>query len=288
MIIKHDITGLFQTRQIKLNNMELDKTQNKLASGLRITTAGDDASGLAVSEHMRSQIRGLSRANLNAQDGISLIETTDGFLSNISSMLQRIRELAVQASNGIYTSEDRVQIQVEISAIIDEIDRIASHAQFNGLTILTGKFSQAIEGEEIYGSMWFHIGANMDQRERIVIGTITAQALGIKNSVDEILSVSTTDKANRAIGVLDSALTILNKQRADLGAYYNRLFYTSKGLSISAENTQSSESVIRDADMAKQMISYVKYRLLVNTNFELMQRHKIVKNDSIIYLLYKG
>ena len=288
MIIKHDITGLFQTRQMKINGMQMDKVQNKLASGVRINNAGDDASGLAVSEKMRSQIRGLSRANLNAQDGISFIETTDGFLSGISSMLQRLRELAVQAANGVYTNADRAQIQVEISALVDEIDRIASHAQFNGLTILTGKFSDAMEGEEIYGSMWFHVGANMDQRERIVIGTITAKAMGIKNSEDKSLSVSSLENANNAIGVIDSALTVLNKQRADLGAYYNRLFYTSKGLSISAENTQSSESIIRDADMAKQMISYVKYRILDQTNIAVAQKHKLVKTDALLYLLYKS
>jgi flagellin len=288
VIIKHDVTSIFQQRQLKVNNMEGDKILEKLSSGLRINKAGDDASGLAVSEHMRSQIKGLNRANLNAQDGISLIETTDGHLSGITSMLQRIRELAVQASNGIYTSEDRLQIQIEVSSLIDEIDRVASHAQFNGLTMLTGRFSEAIEGEHVYGSMWFHIGANMDQRERVVISTITAKALGLKYFGGDVLSISTADKANFAIGAIDNALMKVNKQRADLGAYYNRMLYTSKGLMITSENTQAAESAIRDADMAKETVNYLKHQILTQSNLNVIQRNNIIKNDSLIYLIMKN
>ena len=288
VIIKHDVASIFQLRQLKINNMEGEKTLEKLSSGLRINRAGDDASGLAVSEHMRSQIKGLNRANLNAQDGISLIETADGYLSNVTSMLQRIRELAVQASNGIYTSEDRLQIQVEVSSLIDEIDRVASHAQFNGLAILTGRFSEAIEGEHLYGSMWFHLGANMNQRERVIIGTITSKALGLKNFQDNIISISTADKANSTIGSLDKALMKVNKQRADLGAYYNRLLYASKGLMISSENTQAAESVIRDADMAKETVDYLKHQILTQSNLNVIQRNNIIKNDSLIYLIMKN
>lgn len=289
MVIKHDLTGQFQVRQMKINELDFTKSQEKLSSGLRINRAGDDPSGLAVSEHMRAQIFGLNRANLNAQDGISFIETTDGYLSNVSSILQRIRELAVQSANGIYDNNDRTLIQVEVSALIDEVDRIASHAQFNGLNMLTGKFSASIEGEQLFGSMWFHLGANMNQKERVFIGTITSQSLGLRNRTgNTMLSLSTPDKSNSALGTLDKALTRVNSERASLGAYYNRLFYTSKGLMLSSENTQHSESVIRDADMALEMIRFVKSKILIQNISQLINRNRIVKNDAMLFLLFRS
>jgi len=286
MIINHNMSALYTQRQLKENDLAAQKDIEKLSSGQRINRAGDDAAGLAVSEKMRSQIRGLNRASMNAQDGISFIQSTEGYLQNTQDMLQRIRELAVQASNGIYTEEDRMQIQVEVSQLVDEIDRIASHAQFNGLTMLTGRFADATrDGNFAPGSMWFHIGANMDQREKSYIGTMTSKALGMKNAVSgEIMTLSTPDAANRAIGTLDLALQKVSKQRADLGAYQNRMEFAVKGILIGAENLQAAESRIRDTDMAKQVVEHSKSNILLQTaNAMLAQANQ--KNQSVLQLL---
>ncbi|HON89128.1 MAG TPA: flagellin, partial [Spirochaetales bacterium] len=206
MIINHNLSAMFANRNVGINNLNVEKNMEKLSSGLRINRAGDDASGLAVSEKMRSQIRGLNQASKNAANGISLIQTSEGYLQESQDILQRLRELAIQASNGIYTNEDRMQIQVEVSQLVDEIDRIASHAQFNGMNLLTGRFARENGDNIITSSMWFHIGANMDQRERVFIGTMTSKALGVRNvGSEEIMSLSTPENANRSIGVLDAS-----------------------------------------------------------------------------------
>jgi flagellin len=284
MRINHNISAMFAHRQLKFNSNSLDKQISKLASGLRITKAGDDASGLAVSEKMRAQIRGLQRASANAEDGISFIQTTEGYLQNSQDILQRIRELAIQASNGIYTTEDRMQIQVEVSALVDEVDRIASHAQFNGLNMLTGRFARATQTGKPAASMWFHIGANMDQREKVYIGTMTATALKLKGSTGSILSLSTPDKANAAIGTIDLALTSISKQRADLGAYQNRLEYATKGLMVGAENLQAAESRIRDADMAKEMMKYTTDQILIQSSTAMLAQAN-QKSQNVLTLL---
>jgi flagellin len=235
----------------------------KLSSGMKINRAGDDASGLAVSEKMRAQIRGLNQASTNAKNGISFIQTTEGYLQETTDIVQRIRELAVQSSNGIYSAEDRMQIQVEVSSLIAEVDRIASTAQFNGMNMLTGRFARPTGENVVTSSMWFHIGANMDQRTQVYIGTMSAAALGLRNVGDEsIMTLETPDEANRAIGTLDEALKKINKQRADLGAYQNRLEKTVTGLDIGAENLQASESRIRDTDMAAEMVEFTKDQVL--------------------------
>ena len=263
MIINHNMSAMNATRQSKVNAGNTAKSMEKLSSGLRINRAADDASGLAVSEKMRAQIRGLNQASRNASDGISFIQTTEGYLQETSDILQRIRELSVQSSNGIYTAEDRMQIQVEVSQLVDEVDRIASHAQFNGMNMLTGRFAKDTGMNTVSSSMWLHIGANMDQREQVFIGTMTAEALGMRQvGTGQIVSISTAEGANRNIGVVDDALKRLNKQRADLGAYQNRLEYAIKGLDVGAENLQASESRIRDLDMAKEMVEQTKSNIL--------------------------
>lgn len=263
MIINHNMSALFASRQNKINDGNTAKSMEKLSSGMRITRAGDDASGLAVSEKMRSQIRGLRQASRNASDGISFIQTTEGYLQETSDVMQRIRELAIQASNGIYSSEDRMQIQVEISQLVDEVDRVASHAQFNGMNMLTGRFARFTGLNTVTGSMWFHIGANMDQRERVYIGTMTAEALGVRQvGSGIIISLSTPEQANRNIGVVDEALKQINKQRADLGAYQNRLEMAVKGLDVGEENLQASESRIRDLNMARESVELTKNQIL--------------------------
>ena len=263
MVINHNMSALFANRQLGITGLYLNKDMEKLSSGERINRAGDDASGLAVSEKMRSQIRGLNQASQNASNGISFIQTTEGYLQETTDIIQRIRELAIQASNGIYSDEDRMQIQVEVSSLIDEVDRIASSAQFNGMNMLTGRFALPTGENVVTGSMWFHIGANMDQRTQVYIGTMTAQALGVRAAgTEEKMSLSTPEDANRAIGTLDEAIKKINKQRADLGAYQNRLELTVKGLNVSAENLQASESRIRDTDMAGQMVEFTKNSIL--------------------------
>ncbi|MBO4532382.1 MAG: flagellin [Treponema sp.] len=263
MVINHNMSAMFANRQLGITGLSLDKDMEKLSSGMRINRAGDDASGLAVSEKMRSQIRGLNQAAQNAQNGISFIQTTEGYLQETTDLMQRIRELAVQSSNGIYSDEDRMQIQVEVSALISEVDRIASSAQFNGMNMLTGRFAMPTGENVVTGSMWFHIGANMDQRTQVFIGTMSAMALGIREiGSEEKMSIATPEDANRAIGTIDEALKKINKQRADLGAYQNRLDLTVKGLNVSAENLQASESRIRDADMASQMVEFTKNSVL--------------------------
>ncbi len=263
MVINHNMSAMYAQRSNGLNELATQKSMEKLSSGLKINRAGDDASGLAVSEKMRSQIRGLNQASENAENGISFIQTTEGYLQETQDILQRLRELAVQSSNGIYSDEDRMQIQVEVSSLIDEVDRIASTAQFNGMNMLTGRFARPTGENVVTGSMWFHIGANMDQRTQVYIGTMTASALGIRNVGDESkLSLSAPDDANRAIGTLDEALKKVSKQRADLGAYQNRLEKTVEGLNVSAENLQASESRIRDTDMAAEMVELTKDQVL--------------------------
>ncbi len=285
MIINHNMSAIFADRQLKMNNLQLDKNMEKLSSGLRIARAGDDASGLAVSEKMRSQIRGLRQASRNAENGISFIQTTEGYLQESQDIMQRLRELAVQSSNGIYTDEDRMQIQVEVSALVDEVDRIASHAQFNGMNMLTGRFARQTGENVITASMWLHIGANMDQRVQVFIGTMTSTGLGVRNIGNkQIVSLSTPDGANRTIGILDAALKLINKQRADLGAYQNRLEYAVKGLDIGAENLQAAESRIRDADMAGEMVEYTKNAILTQSATAMLAQAN-TKTRTVLQLL---
>lgn len=263
MVINHNMSAMFAQRSQGLTDLNNQKNMEKLSSGMKINRAGDDASGLAVSEKMRSQIRGLNQASTNAKNGISFIQTTEGYLQETEDIIQRIRELAVQSSNGIYTDEERMQIQVEVSSLIAEVDRIASCAQFNGMNMLTGRFARPTGENSVTASMWLHIGANMDQRTQVYIGTMSATALGLRAvGTEEIMTLESPDEANRAIGTLDEAIKKINKQRADLGAYQNRLEKTVVGLDIGAENLQASESRIRDTDMAKEMVDFTKNQVL--------------------------
>jgi len=259
MIINHNLSAIFTHRTMKFQEWNTNKDMEKLSSGMRINRAGDDASGLAVSEKMRTQIKGLRRAEMNTEDGMSFIQTTEGYLGETQEIVQRIRVLAVQAANGIYTTEDRQQIQIEVSELVDEIDRIASQAEFNKMKMLTGSFARL----NPTASMWFHMGANMHQRERVFIETMTSAGLKLRNpTVLTFVSISTQSKANAVIGLADEALRLISKQRADLGAYYNRLEHAAKGLMNAYENIQAAESRIRDTDMAETMTSFTRYQIL--------------------------
>ena len=267
MIINHNISAIFSHRVLKFHDVDLQKDIEKLSSGMRINRAGDDAAGLAVSEKMRTQIHGLRQAERNTEDGISFIQTTEGYLGELANIVQRVRVLAVQSANGIYSAMDRQMIQVEVSALVDEIDRISSQAEFNKMKMLTGSFARMTPT----ASMWFHMGPNMHQRERVFVNTMTTQALGLRNPmVLTFISISTPDKANAVIGLADNALTRIAKQRADLGAYQNRLEYAAKGLMNAYENVQAAESRIRDTDMAEQMISYTKFQILTQASTAML------------------
>ena len=205
-----------------------------------------------------------------------MAETTD--------IMQRMRELAVQAANGIYSAEDRMQIQVEVSQLVDEVDRIASHAQFNGMNLLTGRFAKDSATEV----MQLQVGANMDQNEKIYVGTMTAMALGITGGMQggegDMISLSSMDGANMAIGTIDNALKQINKQRADLGAYQNRFELAYNGVAIAAENLQAAESRIRDADMAKQVVEYTKNQILMQSGTAMLAQAN-TQPQSVVRLL---
>ncbi|MDR0707520.1 MAG: flagellin, partial [Treponema sp.] len=248
MIINHNLSAQFADRSLGIVQDRITGNIEKLSSGERINKAADDASGLAVSEKLRSQIRGLNQADRNIQNGVSFIQTTEGYLQETGDILQRLRELSVQAANGIYTEEDREQIQVEVSQLVDEVNRIASHAQFNGMALLTGAF-----GRESSTVMQIQVGANENQNERFYVENMNAEALGIEG-----LTLTSADEANDAIKMLDDALHIVSKQRADLGGFQNRLEMASGGVQIGAENLQSAESRIRDTNIAAETVLYTK------------------------------
>jgi flagellin len=281
MIINHNLSALFANRQLGVNEASSARTTEKLSSGQRINRAGDDASGLAVSEKLRAQIRGLNQASRNVANGVSFIQTTEGYLDETTSILQRLRELSVQSANGIYSDEDRMMIQVEVSQLVDEIDRIASHAQFNGMNIMTGRFAK--EGPSV---MQFQIGANMDQNMAVYIGTMTSQSLGLKETqgTDDRISMGDVEDANRAIGTIDSALKSVTRQRADLGAYQNRMEMAKKGIDVAAENLQASESRIRDADIAIEMVKYTKDQILQQAATAMLVQSNI-SSDLVLKLL---
>lgn len=282
MIINHNMSSMYANRVLGISNDNIMKNMEKLSSGERINRAGDDASGLAVSEKMRSQIRGLNQASKNINNGVSFIQTTEGYLQETTDILQRVRELAVQAANGIYSDEDRMQIQVEVSQLVSEVDRVASQAQFNGMNLLTGRF-----GANSESVMQFHIGANMDQNARVYVGTMTAQALGLKGAQggeDDSISIKEPESANATIGTIDSALLVVSKQRADLGAYQNRFEMAAKGVDVAAENTQAAESRIRDTNMANEMVNYTRNQILTQSGTAMLAQANS-KSQNVLALL---
>jgi len=283
MIINHNLSAMYANRQLGSVQNEVTKSIQKLSSGQRINSAADDASGLAVSEKLRGQIRGLNQADRNIQNGVSFIQASEGYLQETQDIMHRIRELAVQSANGVYSNEDRMQIQVEVSQLVDEVNRIASHAQFNGMNILTGAFAR---NSAVGKTMQFQVGANMDQSVQVFIGTMTAQALGLKDAqgLTGALSLSSAEGANNAIGNLDVALKRVSKQRADLGAYQNRFEMAAKGIEVASENLQASESRIRDVDMASEMVNYTKNTILSQAGNAMLAQAN-TKTNSVMQLL---
>ncbi|WP_020155004.1 flagellin Hag [Caldibacillus debilis] len=255
MRINHNISALNTYRQLSFNNTQTAKNLEKLSSGYRINRAGDDAAGLAISEKMRGQIRGLEMATKNAQDGISLIQTAEGALNETHAILQRIRELAVQAANDTNTDNDRKELQKEVDQLIAEIDRIADTTQFNTKNLLNGSGTGIV----------FHIGANSAQSVTLDISSMKAKALGLQTSGAsglQNLKIDTQADADAAISTIDTAIDTVSSERAKLGAMQNRLEHTINNLGTAAENLTAAESRIRDVDMAKEMMEFTKNSIL--------------------------
>ncbi len=265
MRISHNMSAIFANRQLQAVSDKMDKAIEKLASGERINRAGDDASGLAVSEKMRTQINGLLQAEKNAQNGLSFIQVAEGSLQQINDILQRVRALSVQSANGIYSNADRLQIQVEVSQLVEEVDRITTSAEFNRMKMLTGMYARKSK----IGSMFFHVGPNQGQRMRAFIGTMSSKALSLTDG-NKKRSISTVGQANSMIGTIDLALDRLNRQRADLGAYYNRIENTVSALTRSYENMLAADSRIRDADMASEMVEFTKNQILTKSGVAML------------------
>jgi flagellin len=271
MRINHNMSAIFANRQLQQISVKLDKSIERLSSGEVINRAGDDASGLAVSEKMRTQVMGLLQAERNAQNGLSFIQVTEGSLHQLNEILQRVRMLSVQAANGIYSDLDRQQIQVEVSQLIEEVDRIATSAEFNRLKVLTGRYSK----ESKIGSMFFHVGPNQNQRIRAYIATMSTKALNLIDQGGKKRSISTVGQANAMIGYVDLALDKLNRQRAGLGAYYNRLENTVNALTRSYENMLAADSRIRDVDMAAEMVEFTKNQVLLQSGIAMLVQANI-------------
>jgi flagellin len=250
MRIQHNLNAMNSLRQLGMNNTNTGKNLEKLSSGFRINRAGDDAAGLAISEKMRAQINGLEMATKNAEDGISLIQTAEGGLNETHAILQRMRELAVQAANGTNQAEDLQSIQDEIDALADEIDRIGDSTKFNGIDLLNGG-SMASDG------IGFQIGANNADYESVslTIASMKADALGVDN-------IDVTSDALSALDDIDDAIADVSAARAGLGAMQNRLEHTINNLGVTTENLTAAESRIRDVDMAKEMMAYTKNNIL--------------------------
>jgi flagellin len=265
MRISHNMSAIFANRQLQLVSDRMDKSIERLASGERIIRAGDDASGLAVSEKMRTQINGLLQAERNALNGLSFVQVAEGSLQQINDVLQRVRMLSVQSANGIYSDSDRLQIQVEVSQLIDEVDRITTSAEFNRMKMFTGLYAKGSRR----GSMFFHVGPNQNQRMRAYISTMSAKALYLTEGTRR-RSIATVGQANSMIGYIDRALDKLNRQRADVGAYYNRMEVTIGALARSYENMLAADSRLRDADMATEMVEFTKNQILVKSSVAML------------------
>ena len=252
MRINHNIAAMNTYRQLTANTTATSKSLEKLSSGLKINRAGDDAAGLAISEKMRGQIRGLDTASKNALDGISLIQTAEGALNETHSILQRMRELTVQAANDTNQTTDRGQLQLEIGQLVQEINRISTTTQFNGKTLLTGSYATSGAG------LNFQIGANSSQSMELLIGSMGATALNVSG-----IDLSGTHASITVqISTINTAINTVSTQRAKLGAVQNRLEHTINNLGTSSENLSAAESRIRDVDMAKEMMEFTKNNIL--------------------------
>jgi flagellin len=259
MVVQHNMQAMNTNRQLGITTNLQAKSTEKLASGFRVNRAGDDAAGLAISEKMRSQVRGLDRASTNAQDGISVVQTAEGALNEVHSILQRMNELATQAANDTNTSMDRSQIQLEINQLGSEIDRISSTTQFNTMDLLDGSFSKKN----------LQVGSLAGQKIELSISSMSSSGLKL-GKAGASLKVSSFSKAGASMKLIQKAIDLVSTQRARLGAVQNRLEHTIANLDTSSENTSAAESRIRDTDMAKEMVTYSKNNILAQAGQSML------------------
>ena len=281
MVVQHNLTAMNSNRMLNVTTSTQSKLTEKLSSGYKINRAADDAAGLTISEKMRSQIRGLTQASSNAEDGISCVQTAEGALAEVHDMLQRMNELAVKSANGTNTTADRVAIQKEVNALVSEVDRVAKSTQFNTLNLLDGTFS---EGKAL------QVGAANDtnQEIKIKISAMTAAGLGISGLKDAALSKTTAFQteatAKAAISTITKAIAKISSQRSSLGAIQNRLEHTIKNLDNVVENTTAAESAIRDTDMASMMVQYSNNNILSQAG-QAMLAQANQSNQGVLSLL---
>lgn len=274
MVVQHNLTAANTNRQLGITTNGLQKSTEKLSSGYKINRAADDAAGLSISEKMRNQIRGLNKASDNAQDGISLVQTAEGALNEVHSMLQRMSELAVQASNGTNASQDRTALDNEVQQLKTEIERVGTTTQFNKMDILTGEFSSNNEKT-------LQVGANQDQVITIAISALTST---VGSALDAKVKVGTASAAQSSITIIQNSITNLSALRSKLGALQNRLEHTVANLDNISENTQSAESRIRDTDMAEEMVQYSKNNILQQAGQSMLAQANQA-NQGVISLL---
>ena len=270
MRIQHNIAALSSHRNLSNNNSSVTKNLEKLSSGYKINRAGDDAAGLAISEKMRAQITGLETATKNAQDGVSLVQTAEGALTEVHSMLNRMVELATQSANGTYSTTNRQEMQKEINALRAEIDRIGKSSNFNGTSLFTGSSSITLHVGET-SKPHNQLKVTLNQMSSSQIGTHTTNATTFKKTLTtgkavSNISVTTAAKAREAIGIANNAIDQISSMRSDFGALQNRLEHTINNLSVQSENITAAESRIRDVDMAKEMMAYTKNNILVQAS----------------------
>ena len=281
MVINFNQAAAFSSRMEGINTGNVLKTSKELSSGMRINSAADDASGLAVSEKMCSQIRGLNQASRNVMNGVSMLQTAEGYMQSTTDILQRIRELAVQSANGIYSDEDRAMLQTEVEQLVSEVDRISQTAEFNGMTLLSGRFAE--DGIKL------QVGANTDQNFTVKLGNMSATALGLKGAgqdgTEQSISLSDPESANMALATVDEALKTVNKNRADIGASMNRMEMAQKGINIASENLAASESRIRDADYAETAVNFARDQVLQQTASAMLAQSLNIGRDSVLRLL---
>ena len=274
MVIQHNLTAMNSNRMLGITSRQQAKQSEQLASGYRINRAADDAAGLTISEKMRSQIRGLNRASMNAQDGVSLIQVAEGALNEAHSIVQRMNELATQAANDTNTAADRTAIQKEIDALTKELDRIASTTQYNTMNLLSGGF----KGKKL------QVGALKGQVITISIKSLSAASLGIKTGGNATNNVTTNDKAGKAMQTFQAALSTISGVRSDLGAIQNRLEHTIANLDNVSENTQAAESRLRDTDMAAAMVDYSKNNILAQAGQSMLAQANASKQGILTLL----
>lgn len=290
MFINTNVSAINAHRNLGFNNTQMSKTMEKLSSGYRINRAADDAAGLAVSEKMRFQINGYNQAMRNAQDGISLIQTAEGALTEVHAMLQRLNTLANQAANGTLNEEDRGQLQLEVDELIKEIDNIAKSTKFNGIQLLNNPGTVSADGTSIAATISFQVGFEADTTIEVELADLRADALGLLDDDGKLLISQSYDNAGdpegngqanarAALKVIEKAINQVSSQRAKFGAVQNRLEHTINNLGVNAENLSASESRIRNADMAKEMTDFTRNQILVQAGTAMLAQANAVPQN---------